>query len=41
MYLPFALFAGLLIKRRPALLLYFAEVHALMEISNLPVTLMK
>jgi len=41
MYLPFALFAGLLIKRRPSLLPYFAVVHALMDISTLAVYLTK
>jgi membrane protease YdiL (CAAX protease family) len=39
MYLPFALFAGLLIKRRPSLLPYFAVVHALMDLSTLAVYL--
>jgi len=33
-YLPFALFVGFLIKRRPGLLPYFAVVHALMDIST-------
>jgi membrane protease YdiL (CAAX protease family) len=41
MYLPFALFAGLLIKQRPSLLPYFAVVHALMDISTLAVYLTK
>jgi membrane protease YdiL (CAAX protease family) len=41
MYLPFALFAGFLIKRRPSLLPYFAFVHALMDISTLAVYLTK
>jgi membrane protease YdiL (CAAX protease family) len=41
MYLPFALFAGLLIKQRPSLLPYFAVVHALMDISTLAVYLAK
>ncbi len=41
MYLPFALFAGLVIKQRPSLLPYFAVVHALMDISTLAVYLAK
>jgi membrane protease YdiL (CAAX protease family) len=41
MYLPFALFVGFLIKRRPGLLPYFAVVHALMDISTLAVYLTK
>ena len=40
MYLPFALFAGLLLKLRPTLLLYFVIVHALLDISTLSVYLM-
>ena len=37
MYLPFALFAGLLLKLRPGLLPYMAIVHALIDISTLSV----
>jgi hypothetical protein len=37
MYLPFALFAGLLLKLRPSLLPYMAIVHALIDISTLSV----
>lgn len=37
MYLPFALFAGLLLKLRPSLLPYFAVIHALIDISTLSV----
>jgi hypothetical protein len=37
MYLPFALFAGLLLKFRPQLLPYFVVVHALMDISTVAV----
>jgi hypothetical protein len=37
MYLPFALFAGLVIKLRPQLLPYMVIVHALMDISALSV----
>ena len=33
MYLPFALFAGLMIKLRPALLPYYLVVHALIDVS--------
>jgi len=40
MYLPFALFAGLVIKLRPTLLPYFMIVHALMDISAVMVYLM-
>jgi hypothetical protein len=40
MYLPFALFAGLLLKLRPNLMPYFAIVHALMDISALSVYFM-
>ena len=40
MYLPFALFAGLLLKLRPGLLPYFVVIHALMDISTLSVYLM-
>ena len=39
MYLPFALFAGLVIKLRPRMLPYLAVVHALMDISTLAVYL--
>lgn len=34
MYLPFALFAGLMLKLRPSLLPYMAIVHALIDIST-------
>jgi hypothetical protein len=37
MYLPFALYAGLMIKLRPSLLPYFAIIHALLDISVLSV----
>jgi hypothetical protein len=37
MYLPFALFAGLVLKLRPSLLPYYAIVHALIDISALAV----
>ncbi|PKN93611.1 MAG: hypothetical protein CVU44_09700 [Chloroflexi bacterium HGW-Chloroflexi-6] len=40
MYLPFALYAGLMIKLRPSLLPYFAVVHTLMDFSALSVYLM-
>jgi len=40
MYLPFALFAGLVIKLRPTLLPYLMIVHALMDISAVMVYLM-
>lgn len=40
MYLPFALYAGLMVKLRPNLLPYFAIIHALMDISVLSVYLM-
>jgi hypothetical protein len=40
MYLPFALYAGLMLKLRPALLPYFAIVHTLMDISAISVYLM-
>jgi hypothetical protein len=39
MYLPFALYAGLMVKLRPNLLPYFAIVHALMDVSVLAVYL--
>jgi hypothetical protein len=37
MYLPFALFIGLLLKLRPQMLPYAAILHALMDISALSV----
>ncbi len=37
MYLPFALFAGLVLKLRPSLLPYFAVIHMLMDVSALTV----
>ena len=40
MYLPFAFFAGLLLKLRPSLLPYFVVMHALIDISTLSVYLM-
>ena len=40
MYLPFALFAGLMIKIRPTLLPYYMIVHALIDISAVTVYLM-
>lgn len=40
MYLPFALFAGLMIKLRPTLLPYYMIVHALIDISAVTVYLM-
>jgi hypothetical protein len=40
MYLPFALFAGLMIKLRPTLLPYYMVVHALIDISAVLVYLM-
>lgn len=40
MFLPFALFAGLVIKLRPSLLPYFMIVHALVDMSTLAVYLM-
>ncbi len=39
MFLPFALYGGLMVKLRPNLLPYFATVHALMDISVLTVYL--
>jgi len=39
MYLPFAFYAGLMIKLRPSLLPYFAILHALIDISVLIVYL--
>lgn len=40
MFLPFALFTGLVIKLRPALLPYFVIVHALLDVSTVLVYLM-
>ena len=40
MFLPFALFTGLVIKLRPALLPYFMIVHALLDVSTVLVYLM-
>jgi hypothetical protein len=40
MYLPFALFAGLVLKLRPTLLPYFMIIHALMDFSALSVYFM-
>lgn len=40
MYLPFALFAGLMIRLRPTLLPYYMVVHALIDISAVTVYLM-
>lgn len=40
MFLPFALFTGLVIKLRPALLPYFVIVHALLDITTVLVYLM-
>ena len=40
MYLPFALFTGLMLKFRPGLLPYMAIVHALMDVSTLSVYFM-
>lgn len=37
MYMPFALFAGLLLKLRPQLMPYFAVIHGLIDISALSV----
>ena len=37
MYLPFALFAGLMLKLRPSLLPYMVIVHGLIDISTLSV----
>ncbi|HEX5808751.1 MAG TPA: hypothetical protein VFY25_08815, partial [Anaerolineales bacterium] len=37
MYLPFALFAGFMIKLRPSLLPYYMIVHALIDISAVAV----
>lgn len=40
MYLPFALFAGFMIKFRPTLLPYYVIVHALVDVSAVTVYLM-
>jgi hypothetical protein len=40
MYLPFALFAGLVLKLRPRMLPYFCVIHVLMDLSALSVYLM-
>jgi hypothetical protein len=40
MFLPFALFTGLVLKFRPALLPYFVIVHALLDVSTVLVYLM-
>ena len=40
MYLPFALFAGLMLKLRPTLLPYYMIVHALVDVSAVSVYLM-
>lgn len=40
MFLPFALFTGLVIKLRPALLPYFVIVHALLDVTTVLVFLM-
>ena len=40
MYMPFALFAGLMLKLRPTLLPYFMIVHTLVDISAVSVYLM-
>ena len=40
MYMPFALFAGLLLKLRPTLLPYYMIVHALVDLSAVAVYLM-
>jgi hypothetical protein len=40
MYLPFALFAGLVLKLRPTLLPYFAIIHALIDTSAVLVYVM-
>lgn len=40
MFLPFALFTGLVLKLRPALLPYFVIVHALMDVTTVLVYLM-
>lgn len=40
MFLPFALFTGLVLKLRPSLLPYFVVVHALMDVTTVLVYLM-
>jgi hypothetical protein len=40
MYLPFALFAGLILKLRPTLLPYYVIVHALVDVSAVMVYMM-
>ena len=40
MFLPFALFTGLVVKLRPALLPYFMVIHALLDITTVLVYLM-
>ena len=40
MYMPFALYAGLMLKLRPSLLPYFMIVHALVDVSAVAVYLM-
>jgi hypothetical protein len=40
MFLPFALFTGLVIKLRPALLPYFMVIHALLDVTTVLVYLM-
>ena len=40
MFLPFALFTGLVLKLRPALLPYFIIIHALMDVTTVLVYLM-
>lgn len=40
MFLPFALFTGLVLKFRPSLLPYFVTVHALMDVTTVLVYLM-
>lgn len=40
MFLPFALFTGLVVKLRPALLPYFVIVHALLDVTTVLVYLM-
>jgi hypothetical protein len=40
MFLPFALFTGLVLKLRPSLLPYFAIMHALMDVTTVLVYLM-
>lgn len=40
MYMPFALFAGLMLKLRPSLFPYFMIVHALVDLSAVAVYFM-